>query len=126
MNGRNVKRVLGGEGKEVQASVQRCKPCLLHLGRIVKVLILHREFAFTRPGELLSLGRPLCSMWCFEDIMLVLAGRAEPKLEALVWSGGGWPVAPGRFCTGRTFVLLKIHFFFFLLQCNSLCLLVWV
>lgn len=104
---------MGRGGKEMQVSVQRCKPCLLHLGRILKVLILHREDAFARPGELPNLRRPLCSMWCSEGIMLVLAGRVEPELKALVWSGGGQPLAPWRFCTKTTFILLKILYFFF-------------
>lgn len=77
MTWRNVKHFVGGGEKEMQVSVQRCKPCLLHLGRILKVLILHREDAFARPGELPSLRRPLCSMWCSGGAMLVLAGRVE-------------------------------------------------
>ena len=96
----------------MRVSVQRCKPWLLHLGRILEVLILHRQDVFARPGELPSLRRPLCSMWCSEGIILVLAGRVEPELKALVWLGGGQPLAPWHFCTKTTFVLLKIFYFF--------------
>lgn len=78
----------------MQASVQRCKPCLLHLGRVPKVLILHREDAFARPGELPTLKRPLCSLWCSETIVLVLARRVEPELKALIWPSGDQPLAP--------------------------------
>lgn len=110
----------------MQVSVQRCKPCLLHLSRILKVLILHREGAFARPGELPSLGRPLCSMWCSEGIMLVLAARVEPELKALARLGGGQPLAPWYFCIKTTFVLLKILYFFFFLRSVTVCLLVWI
>lgn len=78
----------------MQANVQRCKPCLLHLGRILQVLILHREDAFARPGELPTLMRPLCSVWCSEAIVLILLGRVELELKALVWSGGDQPLTP--------------------------------
>lgn len=87
-------------GKEMQVSMRRCKPHSLPVGRILKVLTLHREDAGAQPGELPSLKTLLCSMWCSEGTMLFSAGRVEPEFKMRVWLW--WPA------TG-TLVLLHLH-----------------
>lgn len=76
-----MKHLVRRGGKEMQASMQRCKPHSLPLGRILEELTLHREDAGAQPGELPSLKTRLCSMWCSEGTMLVSAGRAEPEFK---------------------------------------------
>lgn len=81
MSGRNVKHLVVHGGEEMQGSMQRFKLCLLPLGKILKVFILHREDAGAHPDELPSLQTHLWSMWCPGGTMLISAGRVEPEFK---------------------------------------------